>query len=117
MQKIEFSPLRAAFCAVVVCELLAACGSSDAPGGASAAKADVTVTVDGVHHACIVALSTEGQGSSIDCAAVVAFLKDELRVPSGAVYDLRTIPEASKAEVAAVPANLKGAGYRFVGDR
>jgi hypothetical protein len=111
---------RATFCAVVICKLLAGCGSTDAPAptpAAKAAKADVTVTVDGVHHACIAALSKEAQGSSIACGDVAAFLKDELRVPSGASYDLRTIPEVSETELAAVSTSLKGAGYRFVGDR
>jgi hypothetical protein len=110
--------LRAIFCVAMIGELLAGCGSNDAPApAAKAAKVDVNITVDGVHHACIVALSTEAQGSSIACGGVAAFLKDELRVPSGALYDLRTIPEVSEAELAAVAASLKSAGYRFVGDR
>jgi len=98
------------------CVLLAGCGpSTDVPTPASDAntkKADVTVTLDGVHHTCIVALSREAQGSTISCGDVVAFLKDELRVPSGAVCDIRTIAEVSEAELAAVAANLKSAGYR-----
>ena len=110
---------RATFCLVMICELLAACGSTDAPapGSTANAKADVSITVDGVQHACIVALSKETQGSSISCADVVAFIKDELRVPSGAVYDLRTTSKASEAELTAVSARLQGAGYRSAGDR
>lgn len=111
--------LRAIFCLVMICQLLTGCGSTDATApapAAKAAKADVTVTVDGVHHACIVALSKEAQGSTIACGDVVAFLKEELRVPSGASYDLRTIPGAGDTELAAVSTGLKKAGYRFVGD-
>jgi hypothetical protein len=99
---------------------LAGCGSStNAPAPETAptiaAKPDVTITVDGVQHACIVALSSEPQGSSIPCTDVIAFLRDELKVPSGAIYDLRTTPPVDAAEVLKVRANLKDAGYRFIG--
>ena len=81
--------LRASFCLVTFCKLLTGCGSTDATAPAPAAKATK--------------------------ADVVAFLKDELRVPSGASYDLRTVPEVSETELAAVSTGLKKAGYRFVG--
>jgi hypothetical protein len=106
---------RATICAVMICALLVSCGSAEEPATGSAptaAKADVIITVDGVHHGCIVALSKEAHGSSIACEDLVPFLKDELRVPSGAVYDLRTITTVSEAELAAVSAKLKSAGYR-----
>ena len=104
--------------------LLAACGSSTnapaphAPAQTTpslVAKPDVIITVDGVQHACVVALSSEPQGNLIPCADVAPFLRDELRVPNGAVYDLRTTPPVDKAEVLKVHADLKNAGYAFIG--
>lgn len=96
------------------------CGApSNAPTSVSSQpgkKADVLVTLDGVHHLCVVALSHEEQGSSIACSDIISFLKDELRVPSGATYDIRATPEIGDAESASVRENLKIAGYRFVGD-
>jgi hypothetical protein len=100
--------------------LLTGCGSStNAPAPAPqtappmAAKADLIITVDGAQHACLVALKSESQGNSIPCADLIAFLRDELRVPNGAVYDLRT-NSADKAEMAKLRANLSDAGYRGV---
>jgi hypothetical protein len=100
--------------------LLAGCGSpTNAPAPETApviaATADVVITVDGVQHACVVALPSEPQGSTIPCSDVIAFLRDELRVPSGAIYDLRTTPPVDAAEVIKVRASLKDAGYRFIG--
>jgi hypothetical protein len=104
---------------ILVCVplLLAGCGSSgNAPAPQTAppiaAKADLTITVDGAH-ACLVALKSESQGNSIPCTDLIPFLHDELRVPSGAVYDLRT-SSADKAEVLKLRENLQGAGYRSV---
>jgi hypothetical protein len=94
---------------------LAGCGRSASPPDAApsvAAKPDVIVTLDGEHHTCLVALSSEAQGSSIGCDDVVPFVRDELRVSSGSIYDLRTLPPGDKAEMAKVDASLKGAGYR-----
>jgi hypothetical protein len=110
---------RAAMFCAVICGLISGCGSSvDAPRSSpSKPVADVTITLDGVHHVCNVALSTEAQGSSIACGDVVAFLRDELRVPSGAAYDLQPNPGANEAEFKALSTSLKNAGYRFVGDR
>jgi hypothetical protein len=112
----------ALFALSLVCSaaLLAGCSSStNAPvpevAPVIAAKPDVIITVDGVQHACVVALSSEPQGSSIPCSDVIAFLRDELRVPSGAIYDLRTTPPIDAAEVLKVRASLKDAGYRFIG--
>jgi hypothetical protein len=97
---------RAATLYALVGMLLAACGSSPQ------SKADVTVAMDGVHHVCNVALSKEAQANSIACGDLVPFLRDELRLPSGAVYDLRTDQNVDPAELATVSANLKSAGYR-----
>jgi len=92
--------------------VVAGCGSrTDSP------PADVIVTLDGVHHECVVALAKEEHGSSIACGEVIAFMKDELRLPTGATYDLRTTPEVSKDESTRLRENLNTAGYRFVGAR
>jgi hypothetical protein len=103
-----------------VIALLAACGSSAtntaAPPAPMAAKSDVIVTFDGKRHACLVALPSEQQGSEVACKEIVSFVKDELRVPSGSVYDVRVIPDFDPAERAGVESSLKEAGYRSVGD-
>ena len=99
--------------------LLVGCGRSanspDAPPAAG--KPDVIVTIDGKRHTCVVALNTEPQGSAIACNDVVSFVKDELRVPRGSIYDLRTIPDVDPAELAKVGASLNGAGYRAIGGK
>ena len=77
-----------------------------------AAKPDVLVTLDGEHHTCIVAISSEAQGSTIACDDVVPFVRDELRVPGGSIYEIRAIPKVEQAELAKVEASLKRAGYR-----
>jgi hypothetical protein len=105
--------------------LLLGCGSSTrapAPESASippplADKPDVIVTFDGARHACVVALYSEPQGSAIPCAELIPFLRDELRLPGGAIYDIRTIPTFDAAEMAKTAASLEGAGYRFIGGR
>ena len=96
---------------------LAGCGSSvNAPAQAPqpiAAKPDVIITLDGERHACVVALYNEAQGSTVPCKEVVPFVRDELRLPSGAIYDLRTIPkidESEESELVSLFASLKGAG-------
>jgi hypothetical protein len=99
--------------------LLIGCGSSsNAPApvpAAIAAKPDVTITFDGERHTCVVALPSEAQGSIVPCADVIPFMRDELRLASGSIYDTRTIATADAAEVAKTTQNLKDAGYRFIG--
>jgi hypothetical protein len=106
---------RTVLACIAVLAFLAGCGpSANAPDSVPppiAAKPDVMVTLDGEHHTCIVTLSSEAQGSAIACDDVVPFVRDELRVPSGSIYQIRTIPKVEQAEVAKVEANLKGAGY------
>lgn len=108
--------MKAMLASITVVAFLAACGPSvNAPDSAPppvAAKPDVMVTLDGEHHTCIVALTSEAQGSAVPCEDIVPFVRDELRVPSGAIYDLRTIPKVEQAEVGKLEANLKAAGYR-----
>jgi hypothetical protein len=101
--------------------VLAGCGQpANTPAAAPAApppiaaKPDVIVTLDGARHDCLVALYSEPQGNIISCDDVAAFVRDELRVPSGAVYDIRTAPNIDEAQRAKVEASLKGAGYRFI---
>ncbi len=78
-------------------------------------KPDVIVTFDGERHSCVVALLSEAQGSIIPCADIVPFIRDELKVASGSIYDTRTIAHVDAAEVAKTTQNLKDAGYRFIG--
>jgi hypothetical protein len=101
---------------IIVAIPLGGCGQSATPVPPPiAAKADVIVTLDGKQHACVVSLYSEAQGSIVPCDDIVPFLRDELRVPSGAIYDIRTIAHVDDAEMAKIGTNLKGAGYRFIG--
>jgi hypothetical protein len=105
--------------AITAAIALSGCGPSTTPSVPPkiAARVDVIVTLDGGRHSCVVALYNEPQGSIVPCSDVVPFIKDELRVAGGAVYDVRTIPEVDKDEMARVVASLNGAGYRFIGGR
>jgi hypothetical protein len=104
---------------IAIAMALAGCGPSASPSAPPkiAARADVIVTLDGGRHSCVVALYNEPQGSIVPCSDVVPFIKDELRVADGAVYDVRTIPDVDKGEMARVVASLNGAGYRFIGGK
>jgi hypothetical protein len=103
--------------------LLIGCGSpsgspTNPPASASpaiAAKPDVIVTFDGERHSCVVALYSESQGSIVPCTDIVPFIRDELKVASGSVYDTRTIAQVDAGEVAKTTQNLNDAGYRFIG--
>jgi hypothetical protein len=99
--------------------LIAGCGpSANTPAPVPppiAARPDVIVTVDGKRHACIVALYSEAHGSTISCDDVIPFVREELRVPSGSIYDIRAVADVDQAELARVGARLNGAGYRFIG--
>jgi hypothetical protein len=99
--------------------LLVGCGSSSnvpSPAPAAiAAKPEVIITFDGERHTCVVALSSEAQGSILPCADVIPFMRDELRLSSGSIYDTRVVGKADEAEVAKTTQNLKDAGYRFIG--
>lgn len=108
-------------CAVAIAVTLSGCGSSTETPSAYqgppliAAKPDVIVTLDAKTHMCIVALSSEQQGNSIPCDDIVPFLKDELRLGPGSIYDIHADHGADPAQLARVAASLKGAGYRFIG--
>jgi hypothetical protein len=111
--------LRALFTSIAIFSLLAGCGSpANAPVPAApplAARPDVIITFDGEHHTCVVALSNESQGSAVPCGDVVPFLRDELRVPSGSVYDIPAFPDSGGSEMKRVADSLQAAGYRFIG--
>jgi hypothetical protein len=109
--------LRAFLASNMVAVLLAGCGPSANTDPKIAEKADVTITMDGKRRACVVALYRETQGSSIPCAEVVPFLRDQLRLQGGSIYDVHIIPGIDAAERAGLGASLKGAGYRFIGGR
>ena len=95
------------------------CGSpSNPPAAVSpaiAAKPDVIVTFDGERHTCVVALYSEAQGSIASCPDIVPFIRDELKVASGSIYDTRTVAQVDAGEVAKTTQSLKDAGYRFIG--
>jgi hypothetical protein len=101
----------------VVAVLLAGCGPSANTDPKIAENADFTITVDGKHHTCVVALYKETQGSSIPCAEAVPFLRDQLRLQGGSIYDVRIIPGMDAAQMAGLGASLKGSDYRFIGGR
>jgi hypothetical protein len=96
---------------------LGGCGpSANEPASAAlAAKSAVIITVDAKQHTCGVALPTEAQGSAVPCDDVAAFVRDELRLPTGAIYDLRGGPDANRADTAKINATLQGAGYLSAG--
>ncbi|HEX3913820.1 MAG TPA: hypothetical protein VHW71_09965 [Steroidobacteraceae bacterium] len=118
---IEIADLLRATLVLLGIALLVGCGSSgNGPAAASvppviAAKADVIITFDGAQHACVVALYSEPQGSTIPCSELVAFLRDQLRLPSGSIYDTRTGAKVDDSEVRKTMAGLEDAGYRFIG--
>jgi hypothetical protein len=96
--------------------LLVGCGSSGTPPKL-AERPDVIITLDGKRHTCVVALEKEPQGSTVPCKEAVSFVKDELRVPGGSIYDIHTVANVDNAEIASVRDALNGAGYRFIGGR
>jgi hypothetical protein len=96
--------------------LLVGCGSSGTPPKL-AERPDVIITLDGKRHMCIVALEKEPQGSTVPCKEAVSFVKDELRVPGGSIYDIHTVANVDNAEIVSVRDALNGAGYRFIGGR
>lgn len=106
-----------ALCAAATAVALAGCGSSsNAPqSSAPIGIPDVIVTLDGKQHTCVVALSSEATGNVVSCDDVASFIRDELRVRKGSLYDLRTTPDVDRAEVARIGARLQTAGYLFVG--
>jgi hypothetical protein len=103
------------FATTLVASLAGCGGPAGTPNPAPqsiAAKPDVTITVDGARHACVVALSRESQGSIIACGDVVPFVRDELRLPSGSTCDIRSGPGVDEADLKSVGGRLKEAGYR-----
>jgi hypothetical protein len=99
--------LRTLIGVCTVLTMLGGCGPAERP--------DAIVTIDGVRHACVVALHDEAQGSAVPCSDVAAFLKDELRLAGGSSCDVRTVSDVDAAEVTRVNASLKAAGYRLIG--
>jgi hypothetical protein len=97
--------------------LVAGCGASSGTPPKIAERPNVTITLDGNRHACVVALDKEPQGSTVPCKEAVSFVKDELRVQPGSVYDIHTVATVADTEIASVRAALDDAGYRFIGGR
>ena len=109
-------PFRAVLLSGLTSILLVGCGSSGTPPKI-AERPDVIITLDGKRHTCVVALEKEPQGSTVPCKEAVSFVKDELRVPGGAIYDVHIVANVDNAEIASVRDALNGAGYRFIGGR
>jgi hypothetical protein len=112
------SNVYAALAATAAFLLLSGCGrSANTPASAApiAARPDVVITFDGKRHTCSVALYSEANGSSVSCGDVVPFVRDELRLSSGSIYEIRAAADVDEAEISKVDASLKGAGYRFIG--
>ena len=97
--------------------LVAGCGASSGTPPKIAERPNVIVTLDGNRHTCVVALDKEPQGSTVPCKDAVSFVKDELRVQPGSVYDIHTVATVGDTEIASVRAALDEAGYRFIGGR
>ena len=68
--------------------------------------------IDGTRHKCVVTLAGEANGSVVSCDDVVPFVKEELRVPSGAIYDVEAVSAVDEAQTIKVRGALDGAGYR-----
>jgi hypothetical protein len=108
--------IRAVYLVVPALWLFGCGSSSNAPASAPVAgKADVVITFDAANHACVVALATEANGNTLPCAELIPFLRDELRVATGASYDTRSAGKTDESEVAKTTQSLNNAGYRFVG--
>jgi hypothetical protein len=99
--------------------LLLGCGSSNNAAGpvaaAMTANPAAIITFDGDRHTCVIAASGEALGSIVPCADLVPFMRDELRLASGSIYDTRTIGNFDAAEMAKTTRSLNDAGYRFNG--
>ena len=108
---------RSVFLSGLIPMLVAGCGASSGTPPKIAARPDVIITLDGNRHACVVALDKEPQGSTVACKEAVSFVKDELRVQRGSVYDIRTVANVGDTEIASVRDALNEAGYRFIGGR
>jgi hypothetical protein len=108
----------AQFASLTLCALLIGCaGRTKAPNPLpppTAKRPDVIVTFDGGLHACVVALLNEPEGHTMSCDGVLRFVRDDLKLQIGSVYDIRTIPDVDEAEMHRVAVALNGAGYRFV---
>jgi hypothetical protein len=113
--------LRESFRALSFVLLLDGCGAHEKTAvpvsKPLAAKRDFIVTFDGESHVCLVALYTEAQGSAVPCKEVGSFARNELGIPSGSIYDLRTIPKINDAEMLSLAASLRAAGYRYIRGR
>ncbi len=113
----RIAPCRAAWGCILAALLLAGCGHSSDTPARIAERADVSITLDGGRHACVVALDQEQQGSTVKCGELVPFLKEELRLKPGSIYDIRVPGDFDQGQMARLAADLNGAGYRFIGGR
>jgi hypothetical protein len=109
---------RAQFASLTLCALLTGCarptGAPNPVAPTAATRPDVIVTFDGERHACVVALLNEPEGHTMSCDGVLPFVRDDLKLQSGSVYDIRTTPDVDEAAIHRVAAGLNGAGYRLI---
>jgi hypothetical protein len=110
--------IRAQFALLTLCVLVIGyarlIGAPNLAAPPISSRPDVIVTFDGGRHACVVARSNETEGHAMSCDAVLAFVRDDLKLQSGSVYDVRAIPDVDEAEMHRVAASLNRAGYRFI---
>jgi hypothetical protein len=106
---------RAVLLSGLIPVLLAGCGFGAPPKLAE--RPDVIITLGGKPHVCLVALDKEPQGNAVPCKEAVSFVKDELRLQAGGIYDIHTVANVDNAEVVSLRDALNAAGYRFIGGR
>jgi len=111
--------LRAISLTMSIAASLVGCGHSIATSPQATPPVPTTpaviVTIDGPHHTCVVAKYNETHGRVVDCSAIAAYFRDDLRLPVSTFYDLRTVPDVNEAEMTDLQASLNGAGYHLIG--
>ena len=75
-------------------------------------KADVLITFNGPKNICEVAL-VGATPKPLPCTQVVSYLVNDLKLPKGALFDVKTIPDVNVSEYESVMAALKTAGYNL----
>jgi hypothetical protein len=73
-------------------------------------KAEVVVILS--KNGCEVALADGTQRRTMACAEVVSYLTSTLKMPRGALFELKTIPDVDEAEFDRLRSGLKAAGYK-----
>lgn len=82
------------------------------PTRSLAMKADVLVIFNGPENTCEVVLGG-GAPTSLLFTDVVGYLVNDLKLPTGTLFDITTVPDVKIREYEYVLAALKAAGYRL----